>query len=218
MESRKRGQMRTILALAILTLISALIAVAVNVAPYGSFIFRFNDSLNITLSGAVTSQNTIAQGFEINTSKIRNLTKLFNEDSLDFDREYRIKYLNERNNFSNLNFKNVVDRDVTAFTVGARNDNVKGFNVNNKNFAIDLIDCDSWERYCAFRINGVPTKKLFSFSEFGGNRKNSFDLDGNYILKINSIEFDFCDNRRFCHLGYEGYHVVDVSIEKKNGR
>ena len=152
----------------------------------------------------------------INLTNVTNiLAKVFNEDNLGFDREFKLQYLNEYKNFSYLNFKKVVGREGFIFSVGAKNDNIKGFNINNKNFAIDLLTCSSYERYCAFRINGVPTKKLFSIKDFGNIRKKSFDLDENYTLKINSIEFDFCDNKRFCHLGYEGYHLVNVSIERK---
>ena len=148
-------------------------------------------------------------------NKTAPLAKIFNEDNLEFDKEYKKKYLDLNKNFSNLNFKKIAEKEDIVMTVGARINNIKGLEINNKNFAIDLITCNSYERYCAFRINGVPTKKLFSFEEFGTAKKTSFDLDANYIIKINSVNFDFCDNRRFCHLGYEGYHKVDVSIEEK---
>ena len=145
---------------------------------------------------------------------ISRLAKLFNEDKVEFDKNFRDDYLSKRNNFSDLHFKKVILKENARLIVGNREDNIKGFEVNNKSFAIDLIGCNSYSKYCAFRINGVPTKQMYSIKDFP-NRKISFDLDGQYVMKIDNITFDFCDNRRFCHLGYEGYNVVDISIERK---
>ena len=166
---------------------------------------------NITIPSPINSIENQNINFPL------NLAKVFNEDNLDFDREIRAHYLDEHKNFSDLNFKKITDRDESIFMVGAKNDNIKGFNVNKKNFALHLMYCDSYNRYCIFKINGIPTKRLFSFKEFEDTKTNSFDLDESYKMKINFVEFDFCDNRRFCHLGYEGYHVVNISIERKNG-
>lgn len=143
------------------------------------------------------------------------LAKIVNEDNLDFDKGYRNQYLEERNNFLNLNFESVAEEKDDIFTTGAKNDNLKGYKINNENFAVELITCDSYERFCAFRINGVPTKKIYDFKNFGSARKSAFDIDEGYELKINSVEFDFCDNRKFCHLGYEGYNIVNLSIKRK---
>ena len=164
-------------------------------------------AINITNPQNIILNNTL--------NKTTQLAKLYNEDLLEFDKDYKTKYLNDNKNFSNINFKKIVNRDDSTFTVGARNDNIKGFEVDNQSYAVHLLYCISHKRYCTFRINGVPTKKLFSFQDFGNNKKHSFDLDENYILKINSVKFDYCDDRAFCHLGMEGYHVVNVSVEKK---
>jgi len=163
--------------------------------------------------GAVTlnATNNLYQ----NMTKSIVLAKVFNEDNLDFDKSYRLKYLNNHKNFSNINFKKVVDRDDNTFTVGSRNDNIKGFDINNQSYAIHLLYCEPQGRYCAFRINGVPAARLHSFLEVENSKITFFDIDEDYVLKVNSIKFNQCDNKRFCHLGYEGYHVVDVSIERK---
>ena len=167
------------------------------------------------VSAAVTNSTiNISTNESIDVNNATTLAKVYDEDNLDFDRDYKIKYLDLRNNFSDLNFKKVVDKEDVTLTVGAKNDNIKGFYVNNKSFAIDLLGCNSYSRYCTFRINGVPTKQMYSPKDFS-NKKISFDLDGQHVMKIENIVFDFCDNRRFCHLGYEGYHVVDVSVERK---
>lgn len=145
---------------------------------------------------------------------ISRLAKIFNEDNLDFDREFRDLYLAQRKNFSDLPFKNVTTKENARLLIGSRNDNIKGYEINNTRFAIDLLGCNSYSRYCTFRINGVPTKQIYSPRDFPDG-KVSFDLDGQYVVKIENIVFDYCDGRRFCHLGLEGYHVVDVSIERK---
>ena len=99
--------------------------------------------------------------------------------------------------------------------VGAKQDKIRGVSINDSNFVVDLLYCKLQGRYCAFRINGVPVARLHSFKEFGNTKQNSFDIDGNYVLKVNSIKFSHCDNKRFCHLGYEGYNIVNVSVERK---
>ncbi|MBI2659314.1 hypothetical protein HYX05_04430 [Candidatus Woesearchaeota archaeon] len=135
------------------------------------------------------------------------LAKVYNEDNLDFDREYRDGYLKDRNYFSNLDYAKVSGGYKMTMKVGGPYYNdYKGINLNNlKKYAFDLISCNSYERYCTFRINGIPTKKMYT--------DLTFQLDEQYSMKINHIEFDFCDNRAFCHLGYEAYHIVDISID-----
>ena len=186
-----------------------------------------NGSINLNLSLIANNTSpsnytgTINQSVFIieNQSNISNyigiLAKVFNEDNLDFDRQYRKEYLDWYKNFSDLSFDRIVASSNFIVTVGARNENVKGINVNDNNYVFHLMYCDSYNRYCIFKINGVPTKRLYSFKDFTDTKVNSFDFDQVYRMKINSVEFDFCENRRFCHLGYEGYHVVNVSIERK---
>jgi len=177
-----------------------------------------NLSINLTSSNASASGNESPSSSVLgNTPNIakKGLAKLLNEDNLDFDRNYKAKYLLDRNNFSDMDFEIKSVGSILNLKTGARQDNLKGVKLNDKDFAIDLVSCDSYERYCTFRINGVPTKKMFGSTDFGNARKHSFDLDENYSIKVNSIVFDFCDNRRFCHLGMEAYHVVNMSIERK---
>lgn len=143
------------------------------------------------------------------------MAKLFNEDDLDFDRSLRLNYLEKNNNFSNVLFANITGKIDFKLNVGAKQNKTQGISINNSNFVIDLLYCEINGRYCTFRINGVPAAKLHSSEEFGINKQTSFDLDGNYVLKVNSIKFNYCNNRRFCHLGYEGYNIVNVSVERK---
>ncbi len=165
---------------------------------------------------AITLNNTPVNNISnsaINMS--HKLAKIQNEDLLDFDRQYKENYLKQRNNFSNLDFKKIIGKEDLILKIGAKNDKVRGLELNQSRFVVDLILCNPHERYCAFRVNGVPTKKLFSVKDVGVSKPTTMNLDGIHLLKINSINFNFCDNRRFCHLGAEGYHIVNASVERK---
>lgn len=145
----------------------------------------------------------------------KNLAPIFDEDSLKFDRDYKKDYLNRNKNFSNFKFSKIKKDERIFLNIGAKIEKIKAFEVNKKNYVIDLISCDSYEKYCTFRINGIPTKKLHSSKDKRPNKKDTFDLDEDHFVKINSIEFDYCDGKRFCHLGYESYHKVEFSVEEK---
>lgn len=91
--------------------------------------------------------------------------------------------------------------------VGIINDNIKKIRINNeKNYEIQLLYCDA--SYCAFKVNGIAVPQMRKDSEF--------QLDSEYKIKITNIVFDFCDNRAFCHLGYESYDIVDILIDGPN--
>ena len=141
------------------------------------------------------------------------LAKVYDEENLDFDREYRDNYLQERNHFADLDYTIVTGgHKLTAKVGGPYYNDYKAINLNNqKKYVFDLIDCDSYERYCTFRINGVPTGKMHNPNEFP-NKKTSFRLDEEYIIKIDDIKFDYCGDNRFCSIG-EFYHVIDILID-----
>ncbi|MBI2647698.1 hypothetical protein HYW99_04420 [Candidatus Woesearchaeota archaeon] len=174
---------------------------------------NLSDELFSLSNITITNYSTTVEN--LSTKNISKLVKVFNEDNLDFDRELRLKYIEKNNNFSKVLFINIAGKTDFKLNVGAKQDKIRGISINNSNFVIDLLYCEINGRYCTFRINGVPVAKLHSSEEFGTSKQTSFDLDGNYVLKVNSIKFNYCDNRRFCHLGYEGYDIVDVSIDRK---
>ena len=97
--------------------------------------------------------------------------------------------------------------------IGAKEDNIKGFEINGERFAVHLLYCDSYNRNCVFRVNGVPTGKISVKGTPG--RKDSFALSPEYDLVIDSAQFNFCDNRRFCNLAFEAYDVVGVVVDRK---
>ncbi len=203
--------------------------------PIGN-IFPINKSDNLSLSITITNQSVnlsedmfnlsnitilnystiVTENLSVNLSNnATRLAKVFDEDNLEFDKESRSLYLQRRNNFSDISFSNITLDTNYILKVGAKNDKLRAIKISDNNFVIDLLYCKLQGRYCAFRINGVPVVRLHSFKEFGNNKQNSFEIDGNYVLKVNSIKFNHCDNKRFCHLGYEGYNIVNISVEMK---
>ncbi len=144
------------------------------------------------------------------------LAKVFNEDKLNYDRAYAQEYLELRHNFSDKPYKNIT-ADREDFTLSMRNrlDDVRGLNINNSKFAVHVVYCDQFEKFCKFRVNGVLAPRLYFNDVVDVGKLHDFDLDGKYALKVNSAKFDQCDNQRFCHFGYEGYDLVDVTLERK---
>ncbi len=168
-----------------------------------------NETLNLSLN--VTENLTV---MPTNVSNKSFLAKVYNQDILDFDRELQLKYLEKNNNFTNLEFRKIEGNANYHLKVGPKPDKIRGISIDSKNYVIDLLYCEMSGRYCTFRINGVPAKQLSTFEDSKG-KKSTFDINENYSLKVNSIEFGYCGNKRFCHIGYEGYDLVGVSIEMK---
>jgi hypothetical protein len=169
----------------------------------------------LMFKGKIPPKNISKKKIETNLSKKMVLATLYNENDLKFNKNYRKKYLKKNNNFSTVKFRNFSRKKTFTFRIGAQNDKIKGSQIENKNFAIDLISCNSYEGYCAFRVNGIPTKQVYMPEKTSTGKRNTFALDENHIIKINSARFNVCPNKRFCHLGYEGYHEVNVTIVRR---
>lgn len=149
---------------------------------------------NVTVEAAAPSEN------------VNFLAKVYHEDSLSFDRAYAQEYLQLRNNFTDLKYERIFQDKEISLTLGNKINNLKGIQTDRGKFAIDVVYCDEFSAFCVFRINGVPTGKMFT--------SDSFAVDGQYVLRVASVKVNQCDNHRFCHLGYEGYHKVDVVMER----
>ncbi|MDP3734616.1 MAG: hypothetical protein Q8R37_05290 [Nanoarchaeota archaeon] len=162
---------------------------------------------NISLGDEITIPNNTL------IPSVHRLALVFNQANIDYDREYALEYLNLRHNFSDIEYVEVGTSHNFTMRMGNYLDDLKGVNINSSNFAVHLIFCDEFKKFCKFRINGVPTTTLYTPDVLADS--NTFDIDGNYILKLNSAEFNKCNNQVFCHLGYEGYHEVDVAVERK---
>jgi hypothetical protein len=130
------------------------------------------------------------------------------------DTPYIQNYLRTYKNFSNIKYEKIPFNSTTKLrlTVGAKEDNIKGFEIGSKRYAIHLIFCDHITKTCAFRINGVATGALAAINNLKANITSKFDLDENYALQIENIQFYYCDNRRFCNVHYEAYDIVNISV------
>lgn len=126
---------------------------------------------------------------------------------------YIQNYLQTYNNFADIPYEKVLPNSAVQarFTGGNQEDNIKGFEIANKRYAIHLIACDYNYQQCFFRINGVPTGALHASAQ----AQTTFDLDDTYQIRVDGMQFDYCDNRRFCNLHYEAYDIVNVSVMPK---
>ncbi len=186
----------------------------INETNLSTEIIENNDPGEISVNEINISQEIVTE--ELNNQLIQDaqtfkLGKLRNEDQLDFDKDYKDKFLEERHNYSDLAFEKIEDSKTYELKIGAKKDSLRGFEINQGKYAVDLLTCNSYQRYCTFRVNGIPTKGIYVKNENQG-RQDSFALDDQYSLTIESAELDFCDNKRFCHLGFEGYHIVNVKV------
>jgi len=90
----------------------------------------------------------------ITLSRAQDLAAL-NNKQLD---DYAAGYLERNNNFDDLEYVAVNgDKHPVRMMIGNRQDDLKGFLVTDKRFAVQLMACDWEDRVCAFRINGVAT-------------------------------------------------------------
>lgn len=86
----------------------------------------------------------------------------------------------------------------------------RGLQLGSKQFVVEVIACNQERQSCAFRVNGVAKGALHINA--GVDRPNEMRLDEEYVLKVNAIQFDYCDDRRICDYRIQAYDVVDVSV------
>lgn len=180
-------------------------------------IFRRNNfflGFAVAASGGDTPLMLNTTVFPSNGTIRYPLALVYNQDNLTYDKEYTKHYLNLRNNFSDLKFQRLSANTNFTLSMGNKVDDLRSFRINQSNFVVHLVYCDEFAKFCKFRINGVPTTKMYVPELVGEGKSNSFVFDKDYIIKINNARFNQCDNHRFCHLGYEGYDSVDLSVEK----
>ncbi len=123
-------------------------------------------------------------------------------------------YFSQNDNFSSIAYV-AIDSQLPkqiALSTDHGNENIKGIELNNERYLIDLIACDYNQQACFFKINGVSTGALHS-KEI--STKSKFGLDENHQIEISSITWDYCGNRRFCNLHYESNHIVDLVVMAK---
>lgn len=142
-----------------------------------------------------------------------HLAQIINGKSIQDD--YIVNtYLKNYNYFKNVNFVKLTDSTQTLMTIGNQMDNIRGYELNGLNYSIHLVYCEKASNSCIFRINGINTHRLYS-SNVLENVPKSFDIDGDYQLKIASMEFDYCGDVIYCNLHYEAFDRVEVNLDKK---
>ncbi len=167
---------------------------------------------SIALLGTVVAVLALEPDF---LSRGHRLAPIFNQDSLEYDRNYADEYRRNYQNFSDLRYSTFEGSASFTMTMGNAVNDLKGFRFSNGDFAFHLVYCDEFQKFCKFRINGVPTTRMYAPNVLDTGRSNSFDFHQNYTLVVEGVRVNQCDNHRFCHLGYEGYHAVDVSIVRR---
>tara|TARA_Y100000310_G_scaffold118295_1_gene117153 strand:- start:1373 stop:2602 length:1230 start_codon:yes stop_codon:yes gene_type:complete len=107
---------------------------------------------------------------------------------------------------------------VNTFSVNADSlylqDTIKGANAGGDKTKTYTIDGNTYTLYIAICI-GSPIRTSIRINEepTGGLLvSDTYDLNDNYYIKIDSIDPDYCDGRRFCNIEFEAYCVVDFSI------
>ena len=124
-----------------------------------------------------------------------------------FSDSYTITYLEHYNNLSKVNFENLTKKSSALLKAGNADTKIEGFILNDKKYAIHLVGCNKEKGTCNFRINGALAKDLSPDRVFG--------LDGNYSVKIKSIKFDYCDNRRVCDYLLQSYDLAEIEVVEK---
>ena len=115
--------------------------------------------------------------------------------------------------YKNVNFERVANSSTYKMLIGNEMDNVKGYELSGKNYIVHLLYCGKSSDSCIFRVNGVNTKRIYSPGT--KDLTNEFDIDGEYKLTINSIEFDYCGDVGYCNLHYEAFDRVNVEVVRE---
>ncbi len=143
------------------------------------------------------------------------LAETINGDAIDDP--YIESYLQQRNNFESIPFDSFGEQNEINYAMRAGNvlEDIRGITDGEKGYVVHLIDCYEEKQACAFRINGVPTGWIVSQEKKSWLQKSTFKINKQLKLKVNSIKFDFCDNKRFCNRFYEAYDLVKISLRRE---
>jgi len=189
---KKEGKIRVLILLFIILIILAVITVAIT----------HNVTLPINVTVTPDLQNIL--------SKNPKLATIVNNQSIDT--EYIRDYLKVYNSFSDILYQNIIagNSAKVTLTVGNKENNIRGFEINGKRYVVHLIACDINYGQCMFRINGIPTGGIKVHNQEAG-----FDLDNTYRVETDSVTFDYCGTKRFCNLHFEAYDIVNVTVMPK---
>ncbi|MCK5283153.1 MAG: hypothetical protein KAK00_07110 [Nanoarchaeota archaeon] len=179
----KKGQFKQITILFIFLFIAAIISLAASKTKLAES--QIDNSIEPRLASAIGSKSV-------------------------FTDPYLGTYLKNYKNLAHVKFEKLSKKGYFAsLKDGNIKDNIEGFILNNRKYAIHLVGCNQEEETCNFRINGMLVKGLSQ------NGKNTIDLDDTYSIKINSIRMNYCDNRRFCDYTLQSYDKVELEVVER---
>lgn len=95
------------------------------------------------------------------------------------------------------------DRLVTGN--GPSSEHIKTYTLGSRSYTLELVLCDEGQQRCVFNLYGEYPYKNIAINE-------QFNLGQDYYLILNSIVFDFCDDRRFCDIYNDVYDIANFSI------
>jgi hypothetical protein len=185
--------------------------------------------IGVVFISLVSAQGTInGTGFQVIPAETNESNEVLWENSEDVavelkfasiinnestDTPYIREYFGLYENFSDVNYLDL-DKEKRRFGVERvkqliirDNDFSKdklGFVVNNTKFVVHMIVCNKERNFCALRVNGVLIKV---------SANSEIPLTEDYTLKVDSIDYGFCDHRRFCNRHYDAYDRILMSLE-----
>jgi hypothetical protein len=133
------------------------------------------------------------------------------------DTPYIRDYLEVYRNFSEINYDKLAFNSTlqVKMTIGAKEDNIKGFEAGEKLYAAHLIICNHNERTCSFRLNGIATGPISAANDINAKSPSKISLYENTTLQVEEVIWDYCDGRRFCNMYYEAYDIVNVTVVRR---
>ncbi len=170
----------------------------------------------ILVVGAVSINEKVYKVRYLNIT-LESASEIARINNIEFNENYRDEYMQVFNDFSDISYKRIRTGESASkvMKIGAKKDNIAGYQIGDKRYVIHLIDCDREANSCAFRVNGVPTKDIYNSKVEDSSKKKSFKLDSNHEIVIKSIQFNFCDNRRYCDVPFDAYHLVEVEVVER---
>ena len=130
-----------------------------------------------------------------------------------YDKNYTKQYLEYFNYFKDINSTKISNDKEDVLKSGNVRKELRAYEINGKDYVIDLAACDRILGHCIFLINGVPTGAMYPKND---KRHNSFSLNNDYELVIENVIYDYCDDqKKACNIEYRAYDIVRFKVRKK---
>ena len=138
-------------------------------------------------------------------------------DHEESNQTYIQEYVLDYSNLTEVNYINVSGSENEVLTTlnigGIYIDQFAGYKINDLKYGIHLLICEHQTNSCAFRINGVPTGRIYNASVTG--QSNYFNINQEVKLVINNLKINECGNQFFCDVPFEAYDKVNISLVRR---